>query len=312
MCGKPENRVDIAVREVYNKSMKLVWIFTLLLAVLSGCQLIPGLNPSPTMAPVVPAATSADFPAPTSIASTPTTLPATRTPAQQPSQPAPNPTSGPAGPLVLAPKTLTLENTKPPYEIRIQYPEITPATTPGLQAFNDEAKNLAQGLLASFQKDFDQAQPLPEPSAATGSFMQTGYSVTHGQHGLLSVLFNISFYYSGAAHPNSFAASLNFDLIHGKKLELSEVFLPGTDFLTPLAAACTADLKKRDLLAFPEGALPKAENYKNWNITPQGIQIWFDAYQVAPYVMGPSHVLLTYASLKNLLNAQGPLAVLLQ
>jgi hypothetical protein len=296
--------VEIIPGEAYNKRMKFSWMPVILIAALSGCQLLPGQNPTPTRIPlptVIPVALSATATRPAA-APTLTSLPGTT----------PTGSALPAGPLILVSRDLTASSVKPPYEIKIHYPEISGAGTPGLSAFNSEAKKMAQELLAGFQKDFDQAQPLPQPSAASDSFMETNYTVAYGQHGLLSILSTIGFYYSGAAHPNSYAGVLNFDLIHGKKLELADLFLPGSNYLKTVSDACTTELQKRDRLSFPEGALPTAENYKNWNITPQGLQFSFDPYQVAAYAMGPSRVILSYESLKTQLNPDGPLAVLLK
>ena len=50
-----------------------------------------------------------------------------------------------------------------------------------------------------------------------------------------------------------------------------------------------------------EGTAPTADNYKSWNINPQGILITFDAGQVAPRVYGTLAVLVPYAELTNIL-----------
>jgi len=286
--------------------MKPTRMFVLLLMALCGCQWISGLNPTSTPRPPSVTLTVSQPPAIATAQPSAAPVPSATAP------PVPAGTAFPAGPLIVVAKDLTLSNVKPPYEIKIHYPEIAGATASGLLAFNAEAKKQAQDLLAGFQNDFQQVQPLPDPNITTGSFMETNYSVTYGQQGLLSVLFTVGFYASGAAHPNSFAQVINFDLIHGKKLELAELFLPGSAYLKAVSDACSADLKQRERLYSPEGALPTAANYKNWNITAQGLQFSFDPYQVAAYAMGPSLVTLSYPSLKTLLRADGPLAVLLK
>ena len=52
----------------------------------------------------------------------------------------------------------------------------------------------------------------------------------------------------------------------------------------------------------------KEENYRSWNITPKGLQITFDDYQVTPHAAGPQQVLVPYATLKALIDPAGPLA----
>lgn len=272
------------------------WIFLLcILLGLSGCQLLPGQSPTPTAA--IPPAGATQM----ATALPPTVIP-TATQA---------PTLTPAQPLLLVSKLLSETGTKPVYKINIRYPEIAGADSVGPKAFNQETQKMAQDMLASYRKEFQQIPSVPE-SPGTYSSMDLSYTVTHGEHGLLSVQFTLSFYYSGAAHPNMGRMGLNFDLIHAQKIELAQLFQPGTDYLKTIADYCTADLKKQSRLEFPDGALPKAENYQNWNITKEGLLISFDPYQVGPYAMGPSQVTIPYAALKGILKSDGPLAVLIK
>jgi hypothetical protein len=267
------------------------WIFLVCMLGLSGCQLLPGQSPTP--AGTIPPAGV-------------TSLPATAVPT---SIQAPTPT--PAKPLLLVSKLLSETGTQPVYKINIRYPEIEGANGAGPLAFNQETQKLAQDMLAAYRKDFQQISSVPENPGSYSS-MDLNYSVMHGEHGLLSVQFTLSFYFAGAAHPNMGRLGLNFDLIRAQKIEMAQLFQPGTDYLKAIADYCTADLKKQNRLEFPDGALPKAENYQNWNITKEGLLISFDPYQVGPYAMGPSLVTIPYPALKGILKSDGPLAVLLK
>ncbi len=202
---------------------------------------------------------------------------------------APTPTPVPVGPWIIVPKNLQETSVKPAFTITLNYPQITGTSDPHLLAFNQAAEKLALDTRDSFKKDF-LAIP-PDPNFG-GSFAEMKYSVMNGSDGLLSVLFTISFYASGAAHPNQYSQVLNFDLVHGKKLELANLFLPTVDYLKVIAAACSADLTQQKRLEFPEGVLPKAENFASWNISGKGLMFSFDPYQVGPYAMGPSQVVI--------------------
>jgi hypothetical protein len=56
-----------------------------------------------------------------------------------------------------------------------------------------------------------------------------------------------------------------------------------------------------------EGAGPKEENYKNWNISPKGLEISFDPYQVASYAAGPHEVTIPLSALTDVIDPNGPL-----
>ncbi|MFO7584726.1 MAG: DUF3298 domain-containing protein, partial [Anaerolineales bacterium] len=55
----------------------------------------------------------------------------------------------------------------------------------------------------------------------------------------------------------------------------------------------------RAILGFSGGAEPLPENYRNWNLTYEGLLITFDEYQVAPYAAGMQQVLVPFDVLEN-------------
>ncbi len=268
-------------------------IFILILTLLiSGCQILPRFLVTDT--PVPP--TAAITPTPT------LTLP---TPSATPLPVAPTPT--PAKPLLLGSQSLFESSANPEYTLRVYYPQFEQNKTPQMQAFNDFSKQMAKELMDSYLSELAKSQVTPDPNFHP-SFMETTYQVTNGTHGLLSILFRVADYWSGAAHPNQYFRVMNFNLIAGKEIMLADLFLPGSNFIQSIADYCIADLKKQDRLMFEAGAQPEAVNYQNWNITPEGLQISFDPYQVGPYALGPSTVAVPYTSLKQIINPAGPLA----
>ncbi len=72
-------------------------------------------------------------------------------------------------------------------------------------------------------------------------------------------------------------------------------------------------MRPRDIgfQGFELGATAAVQNYRNWNITPNGLMITFDEYQVAPYAAGPQTVVIPYKALGQILEPDGPLASLL-
>ncbi len=288
--------------------MKRYFLLLFLILGICGCQLLPNQATATALppSPVIPVQPSATLPLPTATV-TPPPAPLRATPTLSPA----TPSAVPAKPLLLIAKAVADSNTKPAYTFKVRYPQIDAADTPGLQAFNQVSEKMAIDLLASYQKNIKSFPATPDPSFSS-SFMETNYQVTNGTHGLLSILFTVSDYSAGAAHPNSYSLVINFDLIRGKNIELKDLFLTGANYLQTLSAYCASDLTKRDRLEFQEGVLPKVENFQNWNITNQGLLINFDPYQVAAYAMGPSQVTIPYAALKGVINPAGPLAVFLQ
>jgi hypothetical protein len=221
------------------------------------------------------------------------------------------------GDVEIASKSIKESNKKLMYEIDAQYPQLTGGNNPNFEKFNQAARASVTRKVAGFKKDMqpegeDEEEPRPEGSM--GSDLSVGYDVLLAQDDLVSIKFDVSTYFQGAAHPNSYADVLNFDLKNGKQLKLSDLFKPGAKYLQAIAAYCINDLKKqakdKGLLdeEIEKGAAAKSDNYESWTITKRGLSIHFDPYQVAPYAAGPQFVLVPYSTLKDLINPEGPIA----
>jgi hypothetical protein len=269
-------------------------VFTaLILTLLTACQSGPLFYGQPTY---VPTPTFPPFP-PTP-QPTPTLMPSSLPIAT----PAPNPQ------IVTHQKQVDGKNL---YTMDLKFPYLEQAPDPRFDLFNREVDKVINSIQQDFLDNLKKSPVTPDPNMPP-SFLGSDYKITHGNAGLLSVLFSIDFYMAGAAHPNQYARTLNLNITDGKVLNLADLFNPGADYLKVISDYCIQDLKNQGRLETESGALPNADNYRSWNITPQGLLISFDPYQVIAYAMGPQAVTIPYASLKQIINISGPLSALLQ
>jgi len=211
------------------------------------------------------------------------------------------------------------KNKKLKYEIDAEYPQLTDSTDPNFEKFNQAARGLVTKQVSAFRKQMTENASVENPvDSETGSDLSAGYSIALAQDDLISVQFDIGGYSAGAAHPNSYADVINFDLRNGKQLRLSDLFKPGAKYLPALSSHCVQDLKKQSKQKGADGILdddwiqrgagPDANNYRSWTITKNGIGITFDSYQVGPYAAGPQYVLVPYTALKEIIKPDGPIA----
>ncbi|HLA12110.1 MAG TPA: DUF3298 and DUF4163 domain-containing protein [Pyrinomonadaceae bacterium] len=218
-------------------------------------------------------------------------------------------------------KQIKEKSKTPKYEIDAEYPQITGAAGGGFDKFNQASRSLVARRVAQFKKDM--ADKVAEEASETeipelGSDLGVGYSIGIARDDLISVEFDIGGYYAGAAHPNSYTEVLNFDLKNGKALRLADLFKPGAKYLQLVSTYSINDLKAQAKSKGPDsmlsddtirsGAGPDPKNFKSWTITPKGLSLTFDAYQVAPYAAGPQNVLIPYSALKDIIRSDGPLA----
>jgi len=195
----------------------------------------------------------------------------------------------------------------PQYTITASTPQLTGSDDPRVQTFNQRLSDLVQKEGDGWRQDFQQ---LPITPLSNGSSLQTTYTLISQIGDLWSFKFDFSFYADTAAHPGLYSITLNYDLGQGRELALGDLFLPDSNYLEVVANYCFTELRKQPYSDsfFLDGANPTLENYRNWNITPDGLMITFDTYQVAPGAAGPQIVIVPYDQLQAVVDPRGPLA----
>lgn len=193
------------------------------------------------------------------------------------------------------------------YTISAETPVLVGSNDPRVQAFNVEMKSIVEAAVATFKQNLANIPPSPDSTAST---FQLRYNLLSPPGNILSLKFDIQTYYTGAAHPGDISQTATFDLQRGQDITLADLFVPDADYLTALSKYCIAQLNTRDIgfQGFELGATATAQNYRNWNITADGLMITFDEYQVAPYAAGPQTVVIPYKDLGQMIQRDGPLA----
>lgn len=215
-------------------------------------------------------------------------------------------------PVVLSLDFTTFEESgdSPPYTISARIPFLRGSDEPGVLLFNQWVDDLAHADIDEFRTSI--LNDAPNPPFGAGSSYDFQYTLFSPPGDIMSLKFDINFYFDGAAHPNDYSLAFNYDLVSGQKLDLHQLFIPGADYMGPIATYCKAQLSLRDIAYFEAGADPILENYRNWNIADGGLLISFDPYQVGPYAAGPQIVLIPYAELNAIIDPTGPLAGILE
>ena len=202
-------------------------------------------------------------------------------------------------------------NQAPAFTITAQIPQLSGSDDPRVQAFNQMLDELIQKDIAVFRQEFTNA---PVTEVAANSFLEISYTLISQYADIWSFKFDFFFYTNGAAHPGDFSRTLNYDLGTGREISLGNLFIPGSNYLETISNFCITELRKQPYSdSFTtEGADPRLENYRNWNITPEGLMITFDTYQVAPGAAGPQIILVPYEQLTGMIDPQGALNTFLR
>jgi len=202
-------------------------------------------------------------------------------------------------------------NDSPPYTITAQIPQLAGSNDPRVMAFNQSIGALVQGDIKSFKSGLT---GLPNPPQIATSTFDENYTVVYQGGDVWSIKFDINVYVDGAAHPGDFTHVLNYDFAHSQAVSMDDLFIADSNYLEVISKYCVEELSALDI-GFNEttvGAEPTLENYRNWNITPNGLMITFERGQVAAYAAPAQSITLPYSALASLINPQGPLAVFMR
>ncbi len=228
------------------------------------------------------------------------------TPVPPTSSPAPTETAVPLYQQVVLNAASWQEQGQPfSYSITAETPVLVGSTDPRVQAFNAAMKAVVNQAVATFKQNVSN---IPLGPNSTSSTFQLRYNVVSPPGNLYSIKFEIQTYYTGAAHPGDASQTATFNLETGRMLTLAELFVPNANYLDAISRYCVAQLGTRDIgfQGFELGATATQQNYRNWNITADGLMITFDEYQVAPYAAGPQTVMIPYKELAHILQPDGP------
>jgi len=217
------------------------------------------------------------------------------------------------GGLRLVSKEQTEENKKQKQTIDIQYPQLVGADAAKTDVFNKAMNEFVAKQTNAFRKNVKEMMAdRTDAGDWPGNDLDISYTTTYADKNVISVLV-WTYQYTGGAHGGSSSTTFNYDLQNGRLLKLADLFQPNSGYLKVIANYCTAALIKdigqeADQEWLRNGAAPKADNYKSWCLTDDGLQITFDAYQVAAYAFGPQEVIVPYSALKEIIKPDSPLA----
>ncbi len=107
--------------------------------------------------------------------------------------------------------------------------------------------------------------------------------------------------FMGGAHPNPFTTVVSYDLLQGGKALSITSMVADTNAVRPLLEAAYKEAKgmkpeeKITDLLYPElQHLPMPANVA---VLPEGLIFFYNAYEVAPYAVGPAEIVLTWEQL---------------
>lgn len=202
------------------------------------------------------------------------------------------------------------------YSIEAEYPQIKGLKGTAADKFNRWIAKYVLNDVAEFsglEKAAVREYKRDSKKASIEESLNISYKMTLATTDLISVRFTHVVMALGQMHPIDYYVSVNYDLKAGRFLKLRDLYKQRANFLRTISRYCFDEIKRNYEMSLTTkewmttGLEPKAENFQNWNLTPEGIVISFEDYQVGSHAMGQPEVLVPLAVLNDLLAANSPL-----
>jgi hypothetical protein len=201
----------------------------------------------------------------------------------------------------------------PKYEIQIHKPVLSGPDASVVNGFNQTVDAMVDTRVSEFQTAISENSVPPAELGDVSSSFEITPEIYRPTPALISVRFTILQYIAGAAHPFTMLNTLTYDLTTGQFLTLADLFTPGAAYLETISNVALEQLREifGDAL-FADGAAPTEDNYRNWNLTPDGLLISFQQYQVGPGAAGTMEARIAYAQLASMIRSDGALGTLVE
>ena len=180
------------------------------------------------------------------------------------------------------------------YEIDVDYPKT------GNKTIDAAMAEWVKGEVSQFR---DEAAGNDGEGPFSTYTLGIGYDIARNDDKVFAVVFTESTY-EGGAHPNTVFRTMNFLMPDGWPVYMPEIFTP--DAVKAISRLATADLKKQlkpdegfDADMIKNGAGPSWDNFADFTILPNALDIHYAPYAVAPYVAGPQETKIPLSALKG-------------
>lgn len=171
--------------------------------------------------------------------------------------------------------------------IAIVYPSI------GRNDVDSDIRQWVTEIADAFEQTFDFALFQSPQITYEPIELQADYTISRPSPKALSITFEL-WNHVGESRPNLDVITLNYSLINGQRLALSDIFARPDIALTLMSRLSRSRLLERYGMGRTQmlyrGTEPLVENFSSLTLTPEGIRVNFQPYQVASWEMGVQKV----------------------
>lgn len=145
-----------------------------------------------------------------------------------------------------------------------------------------------------------------EIGMTAGWYYEAGTEITFHTDSIISLSYSLG-EYMGSAHPNSYQTELSYDKIKMKRLKPADVF---TD-LDKLNSIAEKYFREQQGISENESLTDAGFEFdngfelnENFSLRKNGILFFFNNYEIGPYIMGSTEILIPYQDVNTILKSE--------
>lgn len=132
------------------------------------------------------------------------------------------------------------------------------------------------------------------------------YEIKNNQRQVLSLSLSNYTYHYQAAHGMTYIKSLTFDLKQEKICSLADLFKPGSNYVEVISEMVKEQIEEREIPLLD--GFSKIQPDQDFYIADKSLVVYFQLYEITPYVVGLPMFPISVFDLENIINEDGPLA----
>jgi len=166
---------------------------------------------------------------------------------------------------------------------------------------NDFYRYVSQNLYEQAVENYKNAMENGFPFHPFEAVLQ--YEITYNQHCRLS-LYHDQYEFTGGAHGNTTRFSDTWDVKNGQVVPLSSFFLPEQDYraflIQQIIQQADQEMQQNPGIYFEDYPALITEHFNpdNYYLTPSGVAIYYQQYDIAPYSTGIVVFTIPYETLQ--------------
>ncbi len=190
------------------------------------------------------------------------------------------------------------------YEIHLNYPELQGYENQEVLKEWNEQLSVALTEVDGIKKaageetsDEDNAMGIPYEYSES-------YTIEHNKDAYVSMTTQV-YQYTGGAHGMTIQQTYHFDLVKGKVLTLSDFFEPGSNYEDIINGIVVQGIKDGQYEYYlGEEGFPGVNEATNFYFAEDGLHVYFQEYEIAPYAAGLPEFIVPYDVIKESLQSE--------